>query len=55
MEPACFPAGHLFVNLINGKWLLLSSSCSLSAGEPILCREHGKAESFPLRGSAGIV
>lgn len=57
IQLACSPAGHLFVNLIKEKWLLLSSSCSLSAKEPILYGGHGSADSLPLRGcrqSAGM-
>lgn len=50
IELACSPAGHLFVSLIKGKWLLLSSSCSLSTGEPVLYSRHGSADSFPPRG-----
>lgn len=46
------PAGHLFVNLIKEKWLLLSSSCSLSAGEPILYGDVAAHTAFP-RGDAG--
>lgn len=56
IELACSPAGHLFVNLIKGKWLSLSSSCSLSTREPILCRGGGSAASpGGCRQSAGVL
>lgn len=52
IDRAFSPAGHLFVNLIKEKWLFLSSSCSLSAGEPILYGDVAAQTAFPC-GAAG--